>query len=115
MYGSFFYFFFQAEDGIRDIGVTGVQTCALPISRSALPAPPPAHVPARPVLRTTDKRTPFALSPSKGRRQARSHTDGLTQRRCRSGDRKSGVEGKRVDLGGRRIIKKKKTETHRAT
>ena len=29
----FFYvfFFFQAEDGIRDIGVTGVQTCALPI------------------------------------------------------------------------------------
>jgi len=26
----FFFFFFQAEDGIRDIGVTGVQTCALP-------------------------------------------------------------------------------------
>src|SRR3712207_336964 len=26
--------FFQAEDGIRDIGVTGVQTCALPISRT---------------------------------------------------------------------------------
>src|SRR3712207_7960913 len=25
--------FFQAEDGIRDIGVTGVQTCALPISK----------------------------------------------------------------------------------
>src|SRR3712207_6879472 len=24
------FFFFQAEDGIRDIGVTGVQTCALP-------------------------------------------------------------------------------------
>src|SRR3712207_7927799 len=29
-------FFFQAEDGIRDIGVTGVQTCALPISLAAL-------------------------------------------------------------------------------
>src|SRR5215203_4556041 len=29
---QFFFFFFQAEDGIRDIGVTGVQTCALPIS-----------------------------------------------------------------------------------
>ena len=29
---DFFFFFFQAEDGIRDIGVTGVQTCALPIS-----------------------------------------------------------------------------------
>src|SRR5476651_376539 len=30
-----FFFFFQAEDGIRDIGVTGVQTCALPISQRA--------------------------------------------------------------------------------
>src|SRR2546429_4201171 len=29
----FFVFFFQAEDGIRDVAVTGVQTCALPISR----------------------------------------------------------------------------------
>src|SRR5260370_26925618 len=28
-----FFFFFQAEDGIRDSSVTGVQTCALPISR----------------------------------------------------------------------------------
>src|SRR3712207_1078184 len=32
-----FVFFFQAEDGIRDIGVTGVQTCALPISSPAKP------------------------------------------------------------------------------
>src|SRR2546430_9082040 len=33
-YGAFFFFFFfQAEDGIRDLTVTGVQTCALPISR----------------------------------------------------------------------------------
>src|SRR5437762_14032849 len=33
-YGGFvfFFFFFQAEDGIRDTSVTGVQTCALPIS-----------------------------------------------------------------------------------
>src|SRR5690606_41196841 len=29
----FFFFFFQAEDGIRDFHVTGVQTCALPILR----------------------------------------------------------------------------------
>src|SRR2546430_8197624 len=28
----FVFFFFQAEDGIRDLTVTGVQTCALPIS-----------------------------------------------------------------------------------
>src|SRR2546426_8075228 len=31
----FFFFFFQAEDGIRDYKVTGVQTCALPISLNA--------------------------------------------------------------------------------
>src|SRR5256885_12396443 len=30
--GRAFFFFFQAEDGIRDYKVTGVQTCALPIS-----------------------------------------------------------------------------------
>src|SRR5690606_40601235 len=30
---AFLCFFFQAEDGIRDFHVTGVQTCALPISR----------------------------------------------------------------------------------
>src|SRR2546421_781708 len=31
LFESFFFFFFQAEDGIRDLIVTGVQTCALPI------------------------------------------------------------------------------------
>src|SRR5690348_18038877 len=35
VYAVFFFFFFQAEDGIRDGRVTGVQTCALPISRRA--------------------------------------------------------------------------------
>src|SRR5439155_18669484 len=34
---SISYFFFQAEDGIRDGHVTGVQTCALPICRERLP------------------------------------------------------------------------------
>src|SRR2546422_8403205 len=37
------FFFFQAEDGIRDVAVTGVQTCALPISL----APPNAPVKLR--------------------------------------------------------------------
>src|SRR3989449_5442552 len=32
----FLFFFFQAEDGIRDVAVTGVQTCALPISGDVL-------------------------------------------------------------------------------
>src|ERR1022692_4484208 len=33
----FVFFFFQAEDGIGDYKVTGVQTCALPISLNAIP------------------------------------------------------------------------------
>src|SRR5207237_1901737 len=33
-YVLFCFFFFQAEDGIRDSSVTGVQTCALPISHT---------------------------------------------------------------------------------
>src|SRR5687768_17915019 len=31
IYSLIYFFFFQAEDGIRDVAVTGVQTCALPI------------------------------------------------------------------------------------
>src|SRR5438105_10877869 len=39
VFSFLFFFFFQAEDGIRDPLVTGVQTCALPISvRTALDA-----------------------------------------------------------------------------
>src|SRR3989440_6970042 len=37
-----FFFFFQAEDGIRDLIVTGVQTCALPICRDPDRAARPA-------------------------------------------------------------------------
>src|SRR5438105_11744499 len=49
VFSYFFFFFFQAEDGIRDPLVTGVQTCALPILtgrivfaqfKSALSTPP---------------------------------------------------------------------------
>src|SRR6266478_7071219 len=44
VYCTFYlFFFFQAEDGIRDLTVTGVQTCALPISpglRAQQPAAP---------------------------------------------------------------------------
>src|SRR5699024_11856178 len=43
------FFFFQAEDGIRDRNVTGVQTCALPIWIKATPgitglSPPRVHI-----------------------------------------------------------------------
>src|SRR3989475_12060583 len=41
-----FFFFFQAEDGIRDLTVTGVQTCALPISSLGRPRPGGARLPS---------------------------------------------------------------------
>src|SRR3990170_6181926 len=44
MFFLFVFFFFQAEDGIRDDLVTGVQTCALPIS-TAPRLPPREHSP----------------------------------------------------------------------
>src|SRR6266496_2205688 len=50
----FLFFFFQAEDGIRDLYVTGVQTCALPISWSR---PSASNRPAAcrpPVVEKTD-------------------------------------------------------------
>src|SRR5256886_10741909 len=50
-----FFFFFQAEDGIRDLTVTGVQTCALPIS-----GPPRADGGDRPRHDGRHQRTPGA-------------------------------------------------------
>src|SRR5256886_8900445 len=46
------FFFFQAEDGIRDLTVTGVQTCALPISaRRPIPQLAPVAPPVLPLRR----------------------------------------------------------------
>src|SRR2546429_7179791 len=39
VWSALIFFFFQAEDGIRDVAVTGVQTCALPIFLIFLPLP----------------------------------------------------------------------------
>src|SRR5256884_4792022 len=47
------FFFFQAEDGIRDVAVTGVQTCALPICGEVASVVPSAALPATP--RTQEK------------------------------------------------------------
>src|SRR3712207_9533268 len=93
------WFFFQAEDGIRDIGVTGVQTCALPISLD-------------PVLQLVDVALDLPLhrglrAPVLGRGRAGRGGHG-------GEDRKSVVSGKRVDLGGRRILNKKITAERRS-
>src|SRR5256885_7910278 len=51
-----FFFFFQAEDGIRDYKVTGVQTCALPISDDVALGKGQEHrVNARIALRALDE------------------------------------------------------------
>src|SRR3712207_9167077 len=94
----FMFFFFQAEDGIRDIGVTGVQTCALPI-----------FFPADPLL-PVSRRAPASSSAATG--ACRPGPGAVSQAgsvppAATGTDRKSVVEGKSVDLGGRRIIKKK--------
>src|SRR2546430_14826963 len=48
----YFFFFFQAEDGIRDLTVTGVQTCALPIFGAA----PHGRAPCRARAKTVQPR-----------------------------------------------------------
>src|SRR5258708_31557353 len=59
------FFFFQAEDGIRDDLVTGVQTCALPILPPSPPPPgaspsPPPRSPRAPLGRRPERRPPAA-------------------------------------------------------
>src|SRR5256885_5782252 len=56
------FFFFQAEDGIRDYKVTGVQTCALPISTVALPDPPHDHYAV--LCRSEGSTSPTVLYPA---------------------------------------------------
>src|SRR5438874_7510367 len=58
----FFFFFFQAEDGIRDLYVTGVQTCALPISGpvGAYTTGGPSGFAAHTVIAPTQIRDPSA-------------------------------------------------------
>src|SRR5438034_9249408 len=49
-YSTYIYiFFFQAEDGIRDHCVTGVQTCALPILEPVFDLVPQGRLPQRPL------------------------------------------------------------------
>src|SRR3989475_2675024 len=54
----FFFFFFQAEDGIRDLTVTGVQTCALPILSTRL-----SRVQQERTTRTASNRSDRARAP----------------------------------------------------
>src|SRR5712692_9317360 len=64
----FFFFFFQAEDGIRDGTVTGVQTCALPILPGAATRNRNEAVHANPTLAASNVRQP--VQNSRGRSAA---------------------------------------------
>src|SRR5688572_33191975 len=90
LYYLYAIFFFQAEDGIRDLTVTGVQTCALPICERIAEAK----------VKTSGLAQLAAQSDPEQRRLllARLYAERIGRASCRES----------VDLGGRRIIKKKK-------
>src|SRR2546430_17181280 len=93
----------QAEDGIRDLTVTGVQTCALPIFANDAVDP---HPHARILSVTSDQ--PVNDGGDGDTSPDWLITGELTVQLRRSEERRV---GKSVDLGGRRIIKKKKNRT----
>src|SRR2546426_8000937 len=62
--GLYSFFFFQAEDGIRDYKVTGVQTCALPICVAALlECARAGRVSGRVEVRPDEERRPPRVAP----------------------------------------------------
>src|SRR5256885_8189971 len=65
-----YFFFFQAEDGIRDYKVTGVQTCALPISPIAPRIAPPPITPSTPCVGKTISPS-ISTTPATKRKMAR--------------------------------------------
>src|SRR2546430_6252923 len=97
------FFFFQAEDGIRDLTVTGVQTCALPILiRMSLRRGSSAAAVKRPRSPISTQGAAPILRPFNAARSPRAMP--RSARITRNQDRKSGGEGKRVGLRGGRII-----------
>src|SRR5439155_17629140 len=108
------FFFFQAEDGIRDGHVTGVQTCALPICTGAFPPLGRSRIPD--ARRSTQRYDPGRLREAITEISRRSGTFGharrarVDARRWGSADRKSVVEGKGGGVGGGSNHKKKKDE-----
>src|SRR5438270_5819149 len=75
--GTMVHFFFQAEDGIRGLTVTGVQTCALPISR---------RLSREPLLDV------FGVEQRLTGETARSIYDAIAERLARSEERRVGKE-----------------------
>src|SRR5206468_8282949 len=98
-------FFFQAEDGIRDLIVTGVQTCALPIwpksggiGTLSRPSKPPVYSAPR-LAASSSSAIVHSVNIRSVRPVVRKSTKRSEERRV----------GKSVDLGGRRVNEKKRT------
>src|SRR5438874_8964874 len=87
------FFFFQAEDGIRDLYVTGVQTCALPIlsGRGADTQPPGRGARGCARARRARASTAAAQLSHRGRRNDGDRA-GAGTRRTRSEERRVGKE-----------------------
>src|SRR5689334_24821573 len=100
----FFFFFFQAEDGIRDGTVTGVQTCALPISRAPVAGRSPV---LERLLACVDRVILIAII-TKSLLCGADAIVGIRADPAASERSEERREGKSVDLGGRRSIKKKR-------
>src|SRR5206468_7857434 len=105
----------QAEDGIRDLIVTGVQTCALPISLSYQAWQQPLARPWDPTATNMHMIGVRQSLPFLGQRglagqaadlEAAASQSDVAARRLLVEDRKSVVEGKRVDRGGGRQIRR---------
>src|SRR5690606_40839517 len=89
---SFSFFFFQAEDGIRDFHVTGVQTCALPIYCRVNPSPGRgADSPKHCSNGTCDSNLPARFPPSQTC-AARDLSPSITDSSTRSEERRVGKE-----------------------
>src|SRR5947208_6925061 len=109
---SYWYFFFQAEDGIRDDLVTGVQTCALPIWI----APRLSTAPARNNDCVTPK-NPRSIKPRtcrwSGRYKGVPRVKGTSRRMDRAGPREIGRAScrERVEIPGGAVAIKRKTSS----
>src|SRR5438067_6864688 len=81
---TYFIFFFQAEDGIRDRNVTGVQTCALPIFHAAHAAASPRSCAAACAAWTSSGRSRPAAEPTRPRRRSFRSEERRVGKECRS-------------------------------
>src|SRR5690349_24062611 len=96
-----FLFFFQAEDGIRDLYVTGVQTCALPIYVPKAETDRFCRLAAAMNAKLEELGNPFVRHFKVLSREA-----ALIEIQAQIG--RASCREKSVDLGGRGIIKEKK-------